>query len=183
MTPRVYHGAYLKHRVGMFPATAQSTDVALAPLRLMLDIEHERTDARVRLSAAVLAAFAALWLAWVETSVWLRVFALVSLLFAARFIASYQKVRRVARAASAHYLEITTEGVTLADGAGERSVPFERVTRIELDEDKIAVVLRAGETEELSVEPVYGGLGLRELAETMQRYRQAQGLGCTERNP
>lgn len=139
----------------------------------MLDIAHEQTDARLRLSAAIVAGGAALWLAWVDTSVWLRVAALVSLLFAARFIASYRKVRRLAQTASAHYLEITTEGVTLADGAGQRSVPFERITRIELDEDKIAVVLRAGETEELSVEPVYGGLALRELADTLHRYRQA----------
>jgi hypothetical protein len=147
----------------------------------MLDIAHEQTDARVRLSAAVVATGAAVWLAWVDTSVWLRVLALVSLLFAARFIASYRKVKRTAADTAAHYLEITTERVTLAEGAGQRSIPFERVTRIELDEDKIAVVLRADEAEELSVEPVYGGLGLRELADTLQRYRQARaGLGCTD---
>jgi hypothetical protein len=150
----------------------------------MLDIAHEQTDARLRLSAAVVAAGAAAWLAWVETSVWLRVTALVSLLFAARFIASYRKVKRVSKTASSHYLEITTERVTLAHGAEQQSIPFERVTRIELDEDKIAVVLRAGDAEELSVEPLYGGLGLRELADTLHRYRQAHaGLGCTEQNP
>jgi hypothetical protein len=152
----------------------------------MLDIEHEQTDARVRLSAAVVAGVAGLWLAWVETSVWPRIAALVSWLFAARFIASYRKARRLAQDTSAHYLEITTERVTLAQGdrAEQRSIPFERVTRIELDEDKIAVVLRAGDAEELSVEPVYGGLGLRELADTLHRYSQARsGLGCTEQNP
>jgi hypothetical protein len=171
-------------RVGMSPATVQRTDVALAPLRLMLDIAHEQTDARVRLTAAGVAAGAGVWLAWVETSVWLRVTALVSLLFAARFVASYRKVRRTLTNTSAHYLEITTERVTLARAHELQSVPFERVTRIELDEDKIAVVLRAGDAEALSVEPVYGGLGLRELADTLHRYRQAHSaLGCTEQNP
>jgi hypothetical protein len=150
----------------------------------MLDIDNEQTSARMRLSAAVVAAGAGLWLAVVETSVWLRVAALGSLLFAARFIASYRKVRRLAQDSGAHYLEITTERVTVAHGAEERSMRFERVTRIELDEDKIAVVLRADDAEELSVEPLYGGLGLRELADTLHRYRQAHsGLGCTERIP
>jgi hypothetical protein len=150
----------------------------------MLDIAHEQTDARMRLSAAVVAAGAGLWLAWVETSTWLRVAALVSLLFAVRFIASYRKVKRLAANTSAHYLEITTERVTLAEGAGQRTIAFERVTRIELDEDKIAVVLRAGDTEELSIEPIYGGLGLRELADTLHRYSQARSeLGCTDQNP
>lgn len=146
----------------------------------MLDIEHEQTNARVRLSAAIVAAAAGAWLAWVETSTWLRVAALLSLLFAARFIASYRKVRRVATNRSAHYLEITTERVTLTEGLGagekpeQKTIPFERVTRIELDEDRIAVVLNARDPDEqLVIEPVYGGLGLRELAETLHRYQQA----------
>jgi hypothetical protein len=115
----------------------------------------------------------------VETSTWLRVAALLSLLFAARFIASYRKVRRVAANSSTHYLEITTERVTLTEGLGagekpeQKTIPFERVTRIELDEDRIAVVLYARDTDEqLVIEPVYGGLGLRELAETLHRYQQ-----------
>lgn len=146
----------------------------------MLDIEHEQANARVRLSAAIVAAAAGAWLAWVETSTWLRVAALLSLLFAARFIASYRKVRRVAANRSAHYLEITTERVTLTEGLGagekpeQKTIPFERVTRIELDEDRIAVVLHAQDTDEqLVIEPVYGGLGLRELGETLHRYQQA----------
>ena len=145
----------------------------------MLDIEHERTNARVRLSAAVVAATAGAWLAWVDTSTWLRVAALLSLLFAARFIAGYRKVRRLAENSSAHYLEITTERVTLTEGLGagekpeQKSIPFERITRIELDEDRIAVVLHT-EDEQVVVEPVYGGLGLRELAETLHRYQQAK---------
>ena len=163
----------------MSGSTVQSTDVALEPLLLRLDIAHEETNARVRLSAAIVAAGAGAWLAWVTTSTWLRVTALLSLLFAARFIASYRKVRRLAANSSAHYLEITTERVTLTEGLGagekpeEKTIPFEHVTRIELDEDRIAVVLHAA-NEQLVIEPVYGGLGLRELAETLHRYHQAK---------
>jgi hypothetical protein len=152
----------------------------------MLDIAHEQTDARLRLSAAIVAMLAAVWLAWVETSTWLRLFALVSLLIAARLIRSYRKVRQTAANSASHYLEITTERVTLHNGHGaeQRSIPFERVTRVELDEDRIAVVLRTADAEELSIEPVYGGLSLRELADTLHRYGKARiGLGCTERNP
>ena len=165
--------------MGMSGSTVQRTDVPLEPLRLMLDIAHEQTNARVRLSAAIVAAVAGAWLAWVDTSTWLRVAALLSLLFAVRFIASYRKVRRLAENSSANYLEITTERVTLTEGLGagekpeQKSIPFERVTRIELDEDRIAVVLHAAD-EQLVVEPVYGGLALRELAETLHRYQQAK---------
>jgi hypothetical protein len=135
----------------------------------MLDIEQARSDGRLRLIAAVVAVVGGVWLAWVDDSLWLRLTALASGLFAVRFVASYRKARRL-NPSDAQYLEITPEHLTLAHGAHLRSIPVEHIDRIELDEDRIAVVLCLGTGEELTVEPVYGGLGLRELAETLQRY-------------
>lgn len=158
----------------------------------MLDIDDERQSARLRLMAAIVAAGAGAWLAWVDESVWLRLVALASLVFAGRFWASYRKARRLDPSAP-QYLEITTEHVTLpwphnhaqqAQLGTQRTIPFEHVTRIELDEDRIAVVLCLGTGEELAIEPVYGRLTPRELAETLHRYSRARsGLGCKELNP
>jgi hypothetical protein len=149
----------------------------------MLDIEHERSSARLRLAAAVIAAVGGGWLAWVDTSIWMRLTALASWMFAARFVAGYRKARRL-DPNDAHYLEITPEHLILAQGAQHRTIPFAQLDRIELDEDRIAVVLCLGTGEELTVEPVYGGLGQLELAETLQRYSQGRSkVGCTELNP
>jgi len=164
-----------------------STETCLEPLRLSLDVGFEQATAQLRLAAAVLAGVAGIWLAWVEQSMWLRITALASAAFAARWIAGFRKTQRTARAAAAHFLEITTQRVTLAAGTHQRSVPFDRVQRIELDEDRLTVVMRMTDGEELVIEPVYGGLGLRELGETLQRYlswqRSRNVAGCTERNP
>ena len=148
----------------------------LQPVRLVLDVGLEQTNAQLRLAAAVVAAFAGIWLAWVEHGVWMRLTALVSVVFAARWAWGFLKLRaaRVAQHADAHFLEITSQHVTLARGAQPRVIPFAQVDRIELDEDRLVAVLHLHSGDELAIEPVYGGLGLRDLAETLQRYLGSQ---------
>ena len=78
---------------------------------------------------------------------------------------------------------------TTSPGAEQRAIPREHVARVELDDDRLVVVLRLTTGEELAIEPVYGGLGLRELGETLQRYLDpsrghADGdPGCTGLDP
>lgn len=153
-------------------AETVTTETSLPPLRLTLDRSEIEVTARVRLAAAVITALAAIWLAWTERSIWFRLLAAVSGLFAARWLLVYRRSARTVSAAEAHYLEITTDRVTVADGAHQRAVPMTGVERIELDEDRLVVVLRLG-NEELPIEPMYGGLGLRDLAETLERYWRA----------
>lgn len=161
-----------------------TTETSLQPLRLTLDREEIQVPARVRLVAAVLTAAAAIWLAWVERAIGFRLLALAGGLFAARWLLVYRRSARTVSSPDAHYLEITMERVTLASGDQHVGVALERVERIELDEDRLVVVLRLGGGEELPIEPVYGGLGLRDLAETLERYLSARTrLGCTELNP
>ena len=169
--------------------TDNGVETSREPLRLLLDVETEQASARLRLAAAVIALLAGAWLAWVAagSSAWLGVVALASVAFALRWMVGYRKVKRVASSAAAHYLEITSERVTLATGAEHRSIPRESVARIELDDDRLAVVMILVTGEELVIEPIYGGLGLRDLGETLQRYldplRSPLDPGCTELNP
>lgn len=145
------------------------------PLRLMLDVETEESNAHLRLAAAALAVFGGAWLLWVQRAEpnWVLILvALAGVAFALRWLASYRKQRHVAATASAHYLEITAERVTLAEGSHQRSIPSERIQAIELDEDRLAVVLRLHTGDSVVIEPVYGGLGLRELGETLHRRLQ-----------
>jgi hypothetical protein len=169
------------------PIAAQetvTTETSLQPLRLTLDRDEIRVTARMRLVAAVVTGVAAIWLAWVERSIGFRLLGLTGGLFAARWLLVYRNAARTVSSADAHYLEITTERLTVASGAQQRAIPLEHVERIELDEDRLVVVLRLGSGEELPIEPVYGGLGLRDLAETLERYLSARPrLGCTELNP
>jgi hypothetical protein len=166
-------------------------DTLSAPLRLMLDVETEESNAHLRLGAAALAVLGGAWLLWVERTEpnWVLILvALASIVFALRWLTAYRKQRVVTATAAAHYLEITAERVILAEGSHQRSISCERIRAIELDEDRLAVVLRLYTGDTVVIEPVYGGLGLRELGETLHRRLQigerggGDDPGCTELN-
>jgi hypothetical protein len=135
----------------------------------MLDVQNEQQNAHLRIAAAVIAMLAGVWLAWVEHRWWLRLTALASVLFAVRWIIGYRKLRGVVFAAAEHYLEVTPERITIAQGSEQRTIGRDGVRAIELDDDRLVVVLRLHTGEEVVIEPVYGGLGSRDLGETLQR--------------
>jgi hypothetical protein len=139
------------------------------PLRLMLDADSERGSARLRVAGAFVALLAGVWLVLVETRWWLRLTGLTSVAFAVHWLLGYRKVRTVVLTAATHYLELTPDRFTLANGKNQRSIPLERVQSIELDHDRLVVVMRLRNGEELAIEPVYGRLSLRDLGETLQR--------------
>ena len=145
------------------------SEKAAPALRLGLDREGERDQGRMRLCAAIVALLAGAWLAWVADAWWLRLTGLASVLFSARFAQKARAARAAEQDAGAHYLEITADHVTLAEGATQRTVPREHVQAVELDEDRLIVVLRLHGGEELPIEPRYGGLPPRELGETLRR--------------
>jgi hypothetical protein len=158
----------------MSSSVVKPAEMPLQPVRLALDVGLEQSNAQLRLAAAAVAAVAGIWLAWVEHGVWMRLTALVSVVFAVLWVRRFLKAARVAQHADSHFLEIATQHVTLARGAQPRVIPFAQVERIELDEDRLVAVLHLHSGEELAIEPVYGGLGLRDLGETLQRYLTAQ---------
>jgi hypothetical protein len=148
---------------------SDATETRAQPVRLMLDTGSERAHARLRLAAAVISLIAGVWLFWVGDQWWLRVTGLASVAFALRWISAYRTTTARGHQALAHYLEISADGVTLATGTNVQSVARNDVRAVELDDDRLLVVLRLNDGRELAIEPSYGGLGLRELGDTLQR--------------
>jgi len=155
--------------------------LATQPLRLMLDTQSERMLARIRIAAALIALAAGVWLAWVEGRLWLRLTALTSVAFALRWLTSQSAARATLADPQAYYLEIAPEQVVIAAGTERRTVARSSVQAVELDNDRLVVVLRLQGGEELAIEPRYGDLNLRELGQVLHRalcapaHRDAQG--------
>jgi hypothetical protein len=139
------------------------------PVRLMLDTPGERTLARIRVAAAVLALIGGVWLAWVEVGTWLRLTALASVAFALRWLSLQSGARATLADPQAHYLEISTDQLVIAAGAEKRTIMRDNVQAVELDDDRLVVVLRLRGGEELAIEPRYGDLTLRELGQLLHR--------------
>ncbi len=150
-----------------------------APERLLVDVDSEQQAARLRLVAAGLALASGVWLVWVAQPLWLRGVGVVACAFAALW------ARRNVKQAAAHaaqpeaYLELGEDHLALVDGPSTRSLPLASIAAVELDDDRLVVVLRLHGGEPWLLEPRYRGIGLRELAQRVHRAVQAQREGAS----
>ncbi len=137
----------------------------MSPYRtLPLDRDAERSVALLRLVAAVVVAGAAIWLALLRPAgaVWICI--LGSLVASLAWLGMAAAARRRLRRAQDHRLVLDPEGLALVDGDRERRAPWEAVEAVEVDEDRLVVVVRVrGEDAPIVVEPRYGGLGVLDL--------------------
>jgi hypothetical protein len=143
----------------------------------MRDVREVRDRMRLRLIASLPAFMGGLWLLWIADSLLLRILAVAGLVFAAVWVRLAR--RSVGQLASAgdHYLDIRDRGLTLKTGAAERSLTWSEVDAVEIDEDRLVVRVRVRGADSLIVEPQYGALGLRELAEAIERGRVHAAAG------
>jgi len=141
--------------------------------RLLLDVGEVRDRITLRLLASLPAFAGGVWLIWIADDALLRVLALAGLVFAVLWVVRARKsVTQIAQAQD-HYLEIGPEALALKAGSQLRSWPWSQIEAVEIDEDRLVVRLRLRGADPLSVEPEYGALGLRELAEAIERGRVA----------
>lgn len=146
-------------------------------LRLMLDVREVRDRMLLRLLAALPALLGGLWLLWIANSLLLRILAVSGVVFSVFWVALARKSIRQLAIAGDHYLDIGDRGLTLRSGTQSRCLTWSEVDAVEIDEDRLAVRVRVRDADSLLVEPHYGELGLRELAETIERGRVHAGSG------
>jgi hypothetical protein len=137
----------------------------------LLDVREVRDRMRLRLIASFPAFAGGLWLLWIGDSLLLRALALSGLVFSTLWVALARRSIGQLLSAGNHYLDIGADGFTLMAGAEKRFVAWSEIDAVEIDEDRLVVRLRVRGADSLVVEPQYGELGLRELAETIERRR------------
>lgn len=137
----------------------------------MLDVREVRDRMRLRSIASLPALGGGLWLLWIANNLLLRVLAIAGIVFAVIWVALTRRhLTQLAHAAD-HYLDISPAGLTIQSGAQVRSVAWSDIDAVEIDEDRLAVRLRVQHGSAIAIEPQYGALGLRELAEMIERAR------------
>lgn len=141
----------------------------------MLDVREVRDRMLLRAIASVPALLGGLWLLWIGNGLLLHVLALAGVVFSAIWVALARRSVRQLASADDHYLDIADRGLTLRNGAQERSLAWSEVDAVEIDEDRLVVRVRVRGADSLLVEPQYGELGLRELAEAIERGRVHAG--------
>ncbi len=149
----------------------------------MLDVREVRDRTVLRMIATLPALLGGLWLLWIADSLLLRVLAVAGVVFSVIWVGLARRSVRQVASAGDHYLDIGDRGLTLKAGAQSRSLPWSEVDAVEIDEDRLAVRVRVRGADSLLVEPQYGELGLRELAEAIERGRVHAGIGLGTPSP
>ena len=141
--------------------------------RLVLDVREVRDRMRLRLLATLPAFAGGAWLLGTGDTLLLRALALAGLVFAVIWVVSARRSLTQLARSEDHYLDIGPSGLTLRNGPDARSLSWSEIDAVEIDEDRLVVRLRLQGSGSLAVEPHYGSLGLRELAEAIERARHA----------
>src|SRR5688500_14573786 len=122
-----------------------------------LDVRAERSVGTLRWIAAVVVLGATVWMVLLGPSplCWLGIagswLVVIAWAFAGR------AARRRAAAADRHYLALREGGLALAEGGPEIFVPWERVTGVDVDEEKLVVRVARDALPVLAIEPRYAG--------------------------
>lgn len=131
--------------------------------------EAERPVGRFRLFAAVVSSIAAAWVVAASGGAPLS-FAVVAAVLAAAFFwwRRFAAVERGVVLNVRRRLTLAADGLAWDDGTERAMLRWSEVLRIELDHDRIQVIVvhRGGA---LSLEPPLAGLGLEALGERVQR--------------
>jgi len=131
--------------------------------------EAERPVGRLRLLAAVVCVIASAWVVAASRAAPLS-FVVVFAVFAAAYFwwKRFAAVERGVTSGKTRRLTLAADGLSFDEGEEHTVVRWSEVERIELDHDRIQVVVvhRAGA---LALEPPLGGLGIEGLGERVQR--------------
>ncbi len=145
--------------------------------------EAERPVGRLRLIAAVASVIGALWVIALSDGAPLSFVLLAAVLAAAWFWwRRFSSVERGVLRGTRRELVLAEDGLSYDDGEGRVLVRWTDVERIELDHDRICVLVvhRAGTT---SIEPPLAGHGLDALGERVHRAFRSRAFHDGGRRP
>lgn len=155
------------------PAAAATTRLVFD--RSSADVARTRRVAigAVVIGAALLAGLARTWWAY-----GLALLSLVAVRFWAQRVTTADAEQR---ALEGRALELDDEGLSIPRADGEPTrISWSALERVEIDHERLLVVLRRPDGSEVEIEPTFGGLGLDELARRIEASRPPRSPGTEQ---
>lgn len=162
------------------PRVPLAPGVIALPLRLDVDRRAVRDTRRLRAAAAVIAILGSVWLAATQNHWLVGGLAVLTGVYGVFWLR--RGLREQDRALQAdHHVLLDLTGITLHDGPRTTHIVWTDVAAVVVDEDRIVVSVMRSQGEPLRVEPIFGGLGVYELRDTIQRAASMGGDADTGR--
>jgi hypothetical protein len=144
-------------------------DSELGPLRQRFQVAptDQRLLALVRGGSAAVAALGSLALLCADVPLPVFLAALLGLLMSLVWLGQARRALRVSRTAEAHHLSIYQDGFVVAEGERVTRVPFGRVRELEVDEERLDILVKLSADESLRLEPRYPGVAIHDLVRSL----------------
>ncbi len=147
----------------------------MTTVRFELDERSERAVARLRGIAGILVAGGAAWLLALAPPASTAALAILGLLAGLGLLASGLRGRRRSAERARWYLELDGHGLTLAEGLRYEHRDWAQIRAVEVDEDRLVVVLESDESPTLRLEPRYANQSVYALCDIVHdRWRAAR---------
>lgn len=139
-----------------------------------LDPSTVRDAAVLRLIGAAICVAMAIWLGVLRPSWRIGIWAVAGLAVAAFWVRRFGKSRRTLRRADRCFVALEPERLRVGRGGEDTlEIGWDEVTGVDVDEERLEVRVTRDGADPVYIEPVYGGLGVYELAEAVQRAHEA----------
>lgn len=140
------------------------------PLLVRYDIDPraELGLARLRTITAILALLGALAMLLGRVPVPVFIAALVAFLASAAWLSQARKARGRALNKAQFYLAVHARGIVLAEGAEPAWLPFRDISAIDIDEDRLDIVVERTTGAPVRLEPRYPGVAIHDLMHTLR---------------
>jgi len=127
----------------------------------------QRALAYLRAFCAVLALCGAIAMLLGALPLPLFMVAVLAVLLSVAWLAQSRRLAKAARATSRPSLTAYTHGLWIEEATGNEWLPWSDVMQIEVDEERLDVVITKREGARRRIEPRYGGVDLYELVHTL----------------
>lgn len=138
--------------------------------RFTLDVASERATARLRLLGAVAVVGGCGWIAVTRPGVVVGIVAAFGLLVAAFWVVSWRRSEKRLRDAPRWYLELGADELVLSEGERVVHVPWPSVRGVEIDEERLVVVVTRTGADPVVIEPRYPGVAIEALAAAVRAH-------------
>ncbi len=136
--------------------------------RFEVDAATELSLARLRFVAAGLASLGAVAMLLSSLPFVIMLVAVLSLLVSLGWMAKARSTEKRARSPQDHFLAVHAAGLDLADGPSRTWVMWASVTQIDVDEERLDIVVERADGEPLRLEPRYPGVEIHDLMHTLR---------------
>lgn len=151
------------------------SEAELGPLLRRFDVaaSDQHSVALVRAGSAILAGLGSLALLLADVPLPVFLAALLGLVMSLVWFRQARRARRLSHDTSAHHLSLHRDGFVVAEGEQHRSVRFDTVRDIAVDEERLDIVVKLQGDEVLRLEPRYAGVAIHDLVRSLQEACQA----------